>query len=118
MESGTLAGILQGPCQENVEFVRNLYAVHNRGDGEFWDLYPPDFVWDFSQQIDGPGVLRRDQARAEYDRLRHLIFEDGYLRLEPKELIDGGDKVPTSTSPDDFEQPLVLTNARRLEGAT
>lgn len=79
--------------EENVEIVRNFYAVHSRGDAAFWDLFPPDFVWDFSQQVGGPGVLSRDQARAEYDRMRYETFEEGRFRLEPKELIDAGDKV-------------------------
>ena len=29
--------------QEDVEFVRNLYAMIDRGDAEAWDLLPRDF---------------------------------------------------------------------------
>ena len=38
-------------------------------------------------------ILRRDPARAEYDRTRHEVFEEGRVGWEPKELIDAGDKV-------------------------
>jgi hypothetical protein len=32
--------------QENVEFVRNVYAMLDRGSTEVWDLVPRDFVLD------------------------------------------------------------------------
>jgi ketosteroid isomerase-like protein len=78
---------------ENVQFVRNVYATLDRGDAESWDLLPPDFVFDFSQRLTDPVILRRDPARAEYDRMRHEIFEEGRVGWQPKELIDAGDKV-------------------------
>ena len=37
--------------QENVEFVRNLYAMMDRGDAEAWDLLPRDFVVDLSRRL-------------------------------------------------------------------
>jgi ketosteroid isomerase-like protein len=79
--------------QENVEFVRNFYAVHNRGGAEFWDLLPPDFVFDFSRLVTGPGIQSCQQTRADYDRMRHAVYEEGRFRLEPNELIDAGDNV-------------------------
>jgi ketosteroid isomerase-like protein len=79
--------------QENVELVRNVYAMLDRGDADSWDLLPPDFVFDFSQRLTDPQILRRDAARADYDRMRHEIFEEGRVGWEPQELIDAGDKV-------------------------
>jgi ketosteroid isomerase-like protein len=56
--------------QENVENVRRIYAVLDRGDDEaFWKLVAPDFVVDFSRRFIDPVVLRgRDQTQAWYDR--------------------------------------------------
>jgi ketosteroid isomerase-like protein len=56
--------------QENVEIVRHIYTVLDRGDDEaFWKLVAPDFVLDFSRRLIDPVVLRgRDQVQAWYDR--------------------------------------------------
>jgi ketosteroid isomerase-like protein len=78
--------------QENVELVRRIYALLDRGDDPV-DLLPPDLIADFSRRLIDPVILRRDQASAEYDRVRHEIFEEGHVGWEPKELIDAGDKV-------------------------
>ena len=78
--------------QENVEFVRNVYAMLDRGDAKLWDLLPADFIFDFSQLLTGPGILRRDSARAEYDRMRHE-FEQGRVGWAAEQLIDAGNKV-------------------------
>jgi ketosteroid isomerase-like protein len=79
--------------RENVEFVRHIYALFDQGAEAAWDLLPPDFVVDNSRRLIEPFVLRRDEARAEYDRGRHEIFEEGHIGWEPKELIDAGQKV-------------------------
>jgi ketosteroid isomerase-like protein len=78
--------------QENVEYVRRIYALLDQGD-DADDLLPPDLVADFSRRLIDPFILRRDPARAEYDRTRHEVFEEGRVGWEPKELIDAGDKV-------------------------
>ena len=78
--------------QENVEYVRRIYALLDEGD-DADDLLPPDLVCDFSRRLIDPLILRRDGARAEYDRARHEVFEEGRVSWEPKELIDAGDKV-------------------------
>ena len=40
--------------QEDVEFVRNLYAMIDRGDAEAWDLLPGEFVIDLSRRLIDP----------------------------------------------------------------
>jgi ketosteroid isomerase-like protein len=78
--------------QENVEFVRNVYAMLDRGDAEPWHLLPPDFVFDFSRRLIDPVVLRgANQASAFYRDLT-ATWADG-ARLAVEELIDAGDKV-------------------------
>jgi ketosteroid isomerase-like protein len=80
--------------QENIEIVRGIYPVLDRGDDEaFWKLVEPDFVVDFSRRLIDPVVLRgRDQVQAWYDREGEMR-EGGHTRWQPEELIDAGDKV-------------------------
>jgi ketosteroid isomerase-like protein len=80
--------------QENVEIVRHIYTVLDRGDDEaFWKLVAPDFVLDFSRRLIDPVVLRgHDQVQAWYEREMEG-WEGGHTRWEPKELMDPGDKV-------------------------
>jgi ketosteroid isomerase-like protein len=79
--------------QENVEMVRRVYALLDRGDEAVWDLIPGGFVLDFSRRLIDPMVLRGvDQVRAAY--LRELPETwSGPPKWEPEELIDAGDKV-------------------------
>ncbi len=78
--------------QENVEFVRNVYAMLDRGAAEPWDLLPSDFVFDFSRRLIDPVVLRgANQASAFYRDLT-ATWADG-ARVAVEELIDAGDKV-------------------------
>lgn len=78
--------------EENVEFVRNVFAMLDRGDAEAWDLLPPDFVIDLSRRLIDPVVLRgADEMRAFYRDL-DATWADG-AGVEVKELIDAGDKV-------------------------
>jgi ketosteroid isomerase-like protein len=78
--------------QENVEFVRNFYAMINRGDAEAWHVLPPRFVIDLSRRLIDPVVLRGpDDMRAFYRDLdAHWA---GGASLEVEELIDAGDQV-------------------------
>jgi ketosteroid isomerase-like protein len=80
--------------QENVEIVRCIYAVLDRGDDEaFWKLVAPDFVVDFSRRLLDPVVLRgRGQVQAWSDREGEM-WEGGHTRWQPEEVIDAGDKV-------------------------
>src|SRR6266498_4062843 len=78
--------------QEYVEFVRNVYAMLDRGAAEPWDLLPSDFVFDFSRRLIDPVVLRgANQASAFYRDLT-ATWADG-ARVAVEELIDAGDKV-------------------------
>src|SRR3954470_22981830 len=79
--------------QENVEFVRRVYALLDQGDAAVWDLAPPGFVLDFSRRLIDPVVLRgRDHVRGWYDREMEM-WEGGQTRWQPQEVIDAGDKV-------------------------
>ena len=40
--------------EENVEFVRNVFAMIDRGDAKAWDLLPADFVIDLSRRTHRP----------------------------------------------------------------
>jgi ketosteroid isomerase-like protein len=80
--------------QENVEFVRRVYALLDRGDETVWDLAPPGLFVDFSRRQINPVVLRGpDQARAWYEREVTEAWEGGHTGWQPEELIDAGDKV-------------------------
>jgi ketosteroid isomerase-like protein len=80
--------------QENVEFVRRVYALLDQGDAAVWDLAPSGFVLDFSRRLINPVVLRgRDQVRAWSEREVAEVWEGGHTGWQPKELIDAGDKV-------------------------
>ena len=78
--------------EENVEFVRNVFAMIDRGDAEAWDLLPADFVIDLSRRLIDPVVLHGpDEMRAFYRDLDATWA--GGARLEVEELIEAGDKV-------------------------
>jgi ketosteroid isomerase-like protein len=78
--------------QENVEIVRNVYAMLGRGDAATWDVIPSDFVFDFSRRlIDPVRLCGPDEMRAFYRDLDSPWA--GGARLEIEELIDAGDKV-------------------------
>ena len=78
--------------EENVEVIRNVFAMIDRGDAQAWDLLPPDFVIDLSRRLIDPVVLRGpDEMRAFYRDL-DATWADG-ARVEVEELIDAGDKV-------------------------
>jgi ketosteroid isomerase-like protein len=78
--------------QENVEFVRNLYAMIDRGKAEAWDLLPRDFVIDLSRRLIDPVILRGpDEMRAFYRDLGEPWA--GGAKLEVEELIDVGHQV-------------------------
>ena len=78
--------------QENVEIVRHVYLMLDRGDAAAWDPIPSDFVSDFSRRLIDPVRLRgADEMRAFYRDL-DSSWADG-ARLEAEELIDAGDKV-------------------------
>ena len=78
--------------EENVEIIRNVFAMIDRGDAQAWDLLPPDFVIDLSRRLIDPVVLRGpDEMRAFYRDL-DASWADG-ARVEVEELIDAGDKV-------------------------
>ena len=63
--------------QENVEFVRNVYAMIDRGDAEAWDLLPPDFVMDLSRRRIDPVMLRGPGAEVEALVWNLWTFRDG-----------------------------------------
>ena len=78
--------------EENVEFVRNLYAMIDRGNAEAWDLLPRDFVIDLSRRLIDPVILRGpDEMRAFYRDLGEPWA--GGAKLEVEELIDAGHQV-------------------------
>jgi ketosteroid isomerase-like protein len=78
--------------QENVEFVRNFFAMIDRSDAEAWDLLPPDFVIDLSRRLLDPVKLRGpDEMRAFYSDMDATWAGGASLGIE--ELIDAGDKV-------------------------
>ena len=69
-----------------------FYARIDRGDGEAWDLLPPDFVIDLSRRRIDPVLLHGpDEMRAFYRDL-NAPWADG-ARLEVEEMIDAGDHV-------------------------
>jgi ketosteroid isomerase-like protein len=79
--------------QENVAFVRRVYALLDQGDETVYDLVLPEFVLDFSRRQINPVVLQgRDQVRAWSEREAE-VWEGGRTGWQPKELIDAGDKV-------------------------
>ncbi len=78
--------------QANVEFVRNFFAMIDRGDAEAWDLLPPEFVIDLSRRLLDPVKLRGpDEMRAFYRDMDATWVGGASLGVE--ELIDAGDKV-------------------------
>lgn len=78
--------------QENVEFVRNLYAMMDRGDAEAWDLLPRDFVVDLSRRLIDPVILSGpDEMRAFYRDLGEPWA--GGAKLEVEKPIDAGHQV-------------------------
>jgi ketosteroid isomerase-like protein len=78
--------------RENVEVVRNFFAMIDHGDEKAWDLLPSDFVIDLSRRLLDPVILRRpDEMRAFYRDL-DTTWADG-ASLEVEQLIDAGDKV-------------------------
>jgi ketosteroid isomerase-like protein len=78
--------------EENVEFIRSLFAMIDRGDARAWDLLPPDFVIDLSRRLIDPVVLRGpDEMRAFY-RDMDAAWADG-ASLNVEELIEAGDNV-------------------------
>ena len=78
--------------QENLDFVRAVYASLNRGDERVWESIPEGFILDSSRRLIDTGVLRgRDKVRADWERLREAFDET--FRWEPEELIDADDKV-------------------------
>ena len=78
--------------QENVEFVRNLFAKIDRGDPEAWDLLPGDLEVDLSRRLIDPVVLHGpDEMRAFYRDL-DTAWADG-AKVEIEKLIAAGDKV-------------------------
>ncbi len=78
--------------RENVEFVRDFFALIDRGDAEASDLLPADFVIDLSRRLIDPVTVRGpDEMRAFYRDL-DATWADG-ARVEVEELIDAGDKV-------------------------
>ena len=80
--------------EENVEFVRRLYALLSQDDYEpFFGELPPEFVFDFSRRLIDPVILRgRDEMRAWMERERQM-WEGDHVGYETKELIDAGDEV-------------------------
>ena len=78
--------------RENVEIVRNFFAMIDRSDAEAWDLLPPDFVIDLSRRLLDPVKLRGpDEMRAFYRDMDATWAGGANLGIE--ELIDAGDKV-------------------------
>jgi ketosteroid isomerase-like protein len=78
--------------EENVEFVRNLFAMVDRGDAQAWDKLPPDFVIDLSRRLMDPVVLHGPDEMRTFYRDLDATWADG-ARLGVEELIDAGDKV-------------------------
>jgi ketosteroid isomerase-like protein len=78
--------------RENVEFVRNFYAMIDRGDPEAWHLLPPRFVIDLSRRLIDPVILRGpDEMRAFYRDLE--AHWAGGASLDVEELVDARDQV-------------------------
>jgi ketosteroid isomerase-like protein len=78
--------------QENVEFVRNVYAMLDGGDAEPWDLLPQDFVFDFSRRLIDPQVLRGANQASAFYREVTAPWADG-ARVTVEELVDAGNRV-------------------------
>lgn len=63
--------------EENVEVIRNVFAMIDRGDAQAWNLLPSDFVIDLSRRLIDPVVLRgADEMRAFYRDL-DATWSDG-----------------------------------------
>jgi ketosteroid isomerase-like protein len=78
--------------QENVELIRHLFAMVDRGEAGAWDVLPPHFVIDLSRRLIDPAILHGpDEMRAFYRDL-DATWANG-ARVEIEELIDAGDKV-------------------------
>ena len=78
--------------QENVEFVRDFFALIDRGDAEAWDLLPADFVIDLSRRLIDPVKLRGPNEMRAFYRDMDATWAGG-ASLGVEELIDAGDKV-------------------------
>jgi len=78
--------------EENVEIIRNFFAMIDRGEAEAWDLLPPDFVIDLSRRLIDPVVLRGPDEMRVFYRDLDAAWADG-ARVEVAELIDADDKV-------------------------
>ena len=80
--------------QENVEYVRRVYALLDEGDEAVWELASPEFVLDFSRRLIDPLLLRgREQVRAWSEGEAAEAWEGGRTGWQPIELIDAGDSV-------------------------
>jgi ketosteroid isomerase-like protein len=79
--------------QKNVELVQKAYDAFSRGDAEtIRELFPAEFVADFSRRLVDPSVLPREEALAA------LLSgtDDSWEALplwEPLEVTDANDKV-------------------------
>ena len=102
--------------QEDVEFVRNLYAMIDRGDAEAWDLLPRDFVIDLSRRLIDPVILRGpDEMRAFYrarrDQAVGLLADLGRPIASPQgafyAMVDLSDAVRDDTA---FAHDLLTTH--------
>jgi ketosteroid isomerase-like protein len=80
--------------QENLETVRAIFRSRTRGDSEWLSLVAPDFVMDYSRRGVDPFVLRvLDGAEARKRGRELLEVWDGPPAMEPRRLVDAGDKV-------------------------
>jgi ketosteroid isomerase-like protein len=79
--------------QENVELVRKLFQVYNeRSFREHPELVAPDIVWDMSR-VNLPDASSYS-GRSEFPDFVEAWDESfAYESLEPREIIDAGDRV-------------------------
>jgi ketosteroid isomerase-like protein len=78
--------------EENVEVVRQIHEVWNTGDLDAWlELLNPDIDWVAAREDPDAATHRGREGVREY--VQQWIDAVGFLRVEPLEYVDAGDRV-------------------------
>ena len=80
--------------RHNVEVVRRAYEHFNRSGEVDYSVLDPEVVYDLSRRTFDPLVFRGHEGVREFVRLTREQW--GSRRMEPRDLIDAGDKVVAS----------------------
>jgi ketosteroid isomerase-like protein len=78
--------------REDIERLRRSLAAFNRGDwDDAVDWMDPDVVWSPPQAMPDSETYRGREGVKEFWRMLREVF--GEFRLDPKEVIDAGDRL-------------------------